>query len=253
MKGLLTDQGTASYVRQSGVSARFAFAKRPCSRCTLLPKIVCIGSCLLPPRPCRSVTQPCKQRCLLSRHRQLRVRSAAVGALVQEGWPLWAALSACAAGGQVCINSLTHIPWLQSLLILTRCTATQCVFDVLDHRYWSKEPLLALPYLHLYSPCSWHLHCQLVASCQSPLQHTILSGHTSCLWVRPSTSLSLTCGSKSSRLHLSPLRTSRHLVLLPTDVVACTYLVSVSVDLHARRSRQCPLRCCWSIRTSCSS
>ncbi len=33
--------------------------------------------------------------------RQSRTRTGAVGALVQEGWPLWAALSACAAGGQV--------------------------------------------------------------------------------------------------------------------------------------------------------
>lgn len=133
----------------------------------------------------------------------------------------------------------TH-PATYLLLNLTRCTAIQCIFDVYDHRYWSKEPLLALHYLHPYSPCSWHLHCQLVASYQSPVQHTILSGHTSCLWVRPSTSLSLTCGSKSSRLHLSILKTSRHLVLLPTDVVAGTYLVSVSMDLHAGSSRQCP-------------
>lgn len=35
------------------------------------------------------------------RLRQPSVRNVAVRALVQEGWPLWAALSACAAGGQV--------------------------------------------------------------------------------------------------------------------------------------------------------
>ena len=35
------------------------------------------------------------------RLRQLSVRNVAGHALVQEGWPLWAALSACAAGGQV--------------------------------------------------------------------------------------------------------------------------------------------------------
>ena len=35
------------------------------------------------------------------RYRGLQIKTAAVSGLLVEGWPLWAALSACAAGGQV--------------------------------------------------------------------------------------------------------------------------------------------------------
>lgn len=37
--------------------------------------------------------------------RRISFKCRAAGALVQEGWPLWAALSACAAGGQVHLHN----------------------------------------------------------------------------------------------------------------------------------------------------
>lgn len=55
--------------------------------------------------------------------RQLSVRNVAGCALIQEGWPLWAALSACAAGGQVLeqrtsFGSALSAPLLSLLLAL---------------------------------------------------------------------------------------------------------------------------------------
>lgn len=52
-------------------------------------------------RTCRAGHRVYKGPQRRGRLRQLSVRNVAGHALVQEGWPLWAALSACAAGGQV--------------------------------------------------------------------------------------------------------------------------------------------------------
>ncbi len=56
---------------------------------------------VLPSRCCRAGHRLYKGTQKRGRLRQLSVRNVAGHALVQEGWPLWAALSACAAGGQV--------------------------------------------------------------------------------------------------------------------------------------------------------
>ena len=56
---------------------------------------------VLPSRSCRVGHRLYKGLQRRGRLRQLSVRNVAGHALVQEGWPLWAALSACAAGGQV--------------------------------------------------------------------------------------------------------------------------------------------------------
>lgn len=42
---------------------------------------------------------------ILQPARRSSFKCRAAGALVQEGWPLWAALSACAAGGQVHLHN----------------------------------------------------------------------------------------------------------------------------------------------------
>lgn len=52
--------------------------------------------------------------CILKQAQQQRQRNvtrAGLGSLAQEGWPLWAALSACAAGGQVRQISCCILLW----------------------------------------------------------------------------------------------------------------------------------------------
>ena len=56
---------------------------------------------VLPSRSCRAGHRLYIGTQRRGRLRQPLIRDVAVHALVQEGWPLWAALSACAAGGQV--------------------------------------------------------------------------------------------------------------------------------------------------------
>lgn len=56
---------------------------------------------VLPRQSCRAGRRLYTGTQRRGRLRQPSVRNVAVRALVQEGWPLWAALSACAAGGQV--------------------------------------------------------------------------------------------------------------------------------------------------------
>lgn len=74
-------------------------------------------------RACRAGHRVYKGTQRRGRLRQLWVRNVAGHALVQEGWPLWAALSACAAGGQVLeqrtsFGSAVSAPLLSLLLAL---------------------------------------------------------------------------------------------------------------------------------------
>ncbi|DBA66958.1 TPA: hypothetical protein ACH3X2_002071 [Trebouxia sp. C0005] len=78
---------------------------------------------VLPSRPCRAGHRPYLGTQRRSRLRQPSVRNVAGRAMVQEGWPLWAALSACAAGGQVLeqrtsFGSAVSAPLLSLLLAL---------------------------------------------------------------------------------------------------------------------------------------
>ncbi len=175
---------------------------------------------VLPSQSCRAGLRLYTGTQRRGRLRQPSVRNVAVRALVQEGWPLWAALSACAAGGQVRLQwnmveyheicELRWLSWRQNVsvdvclvLMYLLTLLHDCDFLVLACRYWSKEPHLVLQYLHLCSRYYWHLRCQLAASYQSPVQRMMSSGHTSCHWVRLCTSLSLTCGSKSLTMSAS--------------------------------------------------
>lgn len=49
----------------------------------------------------RSQTSHCRTVKRRRQRSQQQISRAGLGSLAQEGWPLWAALSACAAGGQV--------------------------------------------------------------------------------------------------------------------------------------------------------
>ncbi|DBB01832.1 TPA: hypothetical protein ACH3X1_000442 [Trebouxia sp. C0004] len=77
----------------------------------------------LPSRSCRAGHRLYKETQRRGCLRQLSVRNVAGRALIQEGWPLWAALSACAAGGQVLeqrtsFGSAVSAPLLSLLLAL---------------------------------------------------------------------------------------------------------------------------------------
>jgi len=95
------------------------------------------------------------------------------------------------------------------------------------HRCWSRELLLVLPFLLLCFPCCWHCSCRLAASCQSAVQDMTSFGPMSCHWVRPSTFLSQTCGSKSLPMHLNACM-SFHV----SGLVHCAYANNPLSNLH---------------------